>query len=74
LQKMIQTHQAPRLEEMHPDWSRMGPGEARFAYNLSLAAADALFEIYPGEGLRNILRNPEKLDTVAAELDKKLGF
>jgi len=74
LQKMILAHQAPRLEEMHPDWSRMGPGEARFAYNLSLAAADALFEIYPGEGLRNILRNPEKLDTVAAELDKKLGF
>lgn len=74
LQKMIQTHQAPRLEELHPDWSRMNPQQARFAYNLSLAAADALADLYPGEGLRNVLRNPQRLEQVTAELDKKLGF
>jgi len=74
LQKMIQAHQAPRLEELHPDWSRMNPQQARLAYNISLAAADALADLYPGEGLRNVLRNPQKLDQVTGELDKKLGF
>jgi hypothetical protein len=74
LQKMIQSHQAPKLEQLHPDWSRMSPGQARVAYNVSLAAADALADLYPGEGLRNVLRNPQRLDQVTAELDKKLGF
>ena len=74
LQKMIQAHQAPKLEELHPDWSRMSPEQARLAYNVSLAAADALADLYPGEGLRNVLRNPQRLDQVTAELDKKLGF
>lgn len=74
LQRLARTHQLPRLEELHPDWSRMSAGEARTAYNVSLAAADALYESYAGEGLRNILRNPENLGQVTDELDKKLGF
>ena len=74
LQKIIQAHQAPKLEELHPDWSRMSPQQARLAYNVSLAAADALADLYPGEGLRNVLRNPERLDQVTVEVDKKLGF
>lgn len=74
LQKLIQAHQAPSLEELHPDWSSMSPAQARLAYNISLASADALVDLYPNEGLRNILRNPDRLDQVTAELDKKLGF
>jgi tetratricopeptide (TPR) repeat protein len=74
LQKMIQAHQAPKLEDLHPDWSHMSPQQARLAYNVSLAAADALAELYPGEGLRNVLRSPERLGQVTREIDKKLGF
>lgn len=74
LQKMARAHQLPRLEELHPDWSRMSAGEARTAYNVSLAAADALYENYSDDGLRNVLRNPENLGQVTEELDKKLGF
>jgi len=74
LQRLAHTHQLPRLEELHPDWSRMSAGEARTAYNISLAAADALYENYSGDSLRNILRNPENLGQVTEELDKKLGF
>ena len=74
LQKLAQTHQIPRLEELHPDWSRMSAEEARTAYNVSLAAADILFTDYAGDGLRNILRNPEKLPEVTTDLDKSLGF
>jgi hypothetical protein len=71
---MIQAHQAPKLEDLHPDWSHMSPQQARLAYNVSLAAADALAELYPGEGLRNVLRSPERLGQVTREIDKKLGF
>ena len=74
LQRLAHTHQLQRLEELHPDWSRMSAGEARTAYNVSLAAADALYENYSGDGLRNILRNPENLGQVTEELDKQLGF
>ena len=74
LQQLAHGHQVPRLEELHPDWSRMNAEEARRAYNVSLAAADALYENYSGDGLRNILRNPENLGQVTGELDKKLGF
>ncbi len=52
----------------------MSAGEARTAYNVSLAAADALYENYSDDGLRNVLRNPENLGQVTEELDKKLGF
>jgi len=74
LQRLAHTHQLQRLEELHPDWSRMSAGEARTAYNVSLAAADALYENYSGDSLRNILRNPENLAQVTGDLDKKLGF
>jgi hypothetical protein len=52
----------------------MSETEARQAYNLSLAGADALSNAYPSESLRNILRNPDSLPQVTRELDKKLGF
>ena len=74
LQRLARQHQLPRLEELHPDWSRMSADEARQAYNLSLAAANALYESYSTDGLRNILRNPENLGQVTEVLDKKLGF
>src|SRR5579864_8183624 len=47
---------------------------ARLAYNLALAAADALYENYSSYGIRNVINNPESLRQVTAELDKKLGL
>ncbi len=73
LHQRAQAHQLPRLEELHPDWSRMNADQARIAYTLALAAADALYDDDPN-GLRNILRNPQSLGEVTAELDKRIGF
>ena len=44
------------------------------AYNLSLAAADALFDDCAGNGIRRILTNPELLPQITASLDAKLGL
>jgi tetratricopeptide (TPR) repeat protein len=74
LRQHTQSHQIPRLEELHPDWSAMSVDQARQAYSLSLAAADALVETYPGGALRNVLTNPDSLPQITAQLDKKLGF
>ncbi|HLG98016.1 MAG TPA: hypothetical protein VKX49_17000 [Bryobacteraceae bacterium] len=74
LEQLARAHQLPRLEELHPDWSRMSAGEARVAYNMSLAAADALYDAFPGDSLRNVLRNPDTLPHLTLDLDQKLGF
>jgi tetratricopeptide (TPR) repeat protein len=74
LKKLAEAHQIPRLENLGQNWSRLSVEHARTAYNLALAAADALYDSYSGYGLQNILSNPERLSQITAELDKKLGF
>lgn len=44
------------------------------AYSLALAAADALYDSYANYGIRNVLRNPDGLARITADLDRKLGF
>jgi tetratricopeptide (TPR) repeat protein len=74
LKRLVEAHQIPRLENLGQNWSRLSVEHARMAYNLALAAADALYDNYSSYGLRNILNNPESLPQITTELDKKLGF
>ena len=73
LHRLTQAHHIPRLEELRQDWSRLSVENARLAYNLALAAADALYDNYASYGIRNVLNNPDNLRQIAVELDKKLG-
>ena len=66
--------QIPRLEDLRQNWSRMSTENARIAYNLALAAADALYDNYSSYGIRNVVSNPQVLQQVTADLDKKLGL
>jgi hypothetical protein len=74
LRQLAEAHQIPRLEELSQNWSRMSTANARIAYNLALAAADALYDNFSGYGIRNVVSNPQILRQVTAELDKKLGL
>jgi len=74
LHQMAAARQIPRLEDLHQDWSQLSVENARLAYNLALAAADALYENYSSSGIRNVVNNPQRLPQVAAELDRKLGL
>jgi hypothetical protein len=74
LRQLAEAHQLPRLEELQQDWSRLSLENARLAYNLALAAADALYDNYSNYGIRNILNNPQSLPRFTAELDRKLGL
>jgi tetratricopeptide (TPR) repeat protein len=74
LHQLAAAKQIPRLEDLHQDWSQLSIDNARLAYNLALAAADALYENYSSSGIRNVVNNPQRLPQVAAELDRKLGL
>ncbi|MGD0297624.1 MAG: hypothetical protein ABSE86_10935 [Bryobacteraceae bacterium] len=74
LRELAESHQIPRLEDLRQNWSRMSTENARIAYNLALAAADALYGDFYSYGIRNVVTNPQIRQQVTAELDKKLGL
>ncbi len=59
----------PRLENLGQDWSRLDSAHAATAYALSLAAVELLYE-----NTGNLLRDPARLPSVTADLDKRLGL
>ena len=64
----------PRLSNLRQDWSRLDADHAAVAYALSLAAVELLWQDSGDDGVRNLLRNPDRLPQVTAELDRKLGL
>jgi tetratricopeptide (TPR) repeat protein len=74
LQQLAATHAIPRLENLGQNWSSLTKQNAVTAYSLALYAADALYDNYANYGIQNILRNPDRLPGITADLDQKLGF
>ena len=74
LRQLAVHHQVPRLENLGVDWFSLSRRDAVAAYNLSLAAADALCDDYRSPGVRKILSNPEALPRITAYLDAQLGL
>ena len=74
LRQLAAARQVPRLEDLHQDWSQLSIENARLAYNLALAAADALYDDYSSSGIRNVVNNPQNLPQITAALDRKLGL
>lgn len=64
----------PRLSNLRQDWSRLDAEHAALAYELSLAAVELLWQDSGDDGVRNLLRNPDRLTQVTADLDRKLGL
>jgi hypothetical protein len=71
---MLQQGKLPRLSNLKQDWSRLDEEHATAAYALSLAAVELLWQDLGEDGVRNLLRNPDRLPQVTAELDRKLGL
>ena len=72
-----------RILHVHPDLSDAlnvflrKPDQllsASEAYALSLAAVEMFYENYAAYGVRNLVNNPEKLASITADLDKRLGL
>lgn len=73
LADMAEKKKLPRLENLGQDWSRLDTEHATLAYGLALDGVETFYENYP-DGIANLLRNPERLATVATDLDKRLGL
>jgi hypothetical protein len=63
-----------KLGNLGQDWSRMDTAHAVAAYGLSLQAVDLFYDTYGIDGVRNLLRNPDRLPAIAADLDQRLGL
>jgi tetratricopeptide (TPR) repeat protein len=74
LRQLAAAHAIPRLENLGQNWSGLTKQNALTAYSFALAAADALYDNYANYGIRNVLRNPDRLPGITADLDQKLGF
>jgi len=64
----------PKLQNLGQNWSRMDAAHAQIAYAVSLKAVEIFSEQYAALGLRNLLRNPERLPEITADLDRRLGL
>jgi hypothetical protein len=71
---MAKERKVPRLENLGQDWSRLDTNHATVAYALSLAAVEIFWKDYQQYGLGNLIRSPERLAQVTAELDARLGL
>jgi len=74
ISRMAKTKQLPSLSKLDGDWSGLDANTARMAYGVALRAVEIFNQDFGGYGLRNLLRNPDKLAGYAVELDKRLGL
>jgi hypothetical protein len=72
LRAMVRGGRVPKLVNMSQSWSRLSSEHAAVAYAYALAAVELMLERYRHFGIQNILRNPEYIAGVAADLDKQL--
>jgi len=70
---MIREGKLPALDQLGQNWGRMSTEQAGAAYAMALAAVDIFCKDYAAYGLRNLLRNPERLPEITADLNRKLG-
>lgn len=74
LQTMIKAGKMPKLEDLGNGWGGMDSQHAYLAYALALAAADAMVDRFGTDGIRNLMKSPERLPDYTAQLDRILGL
>ena len=72
VQEAARANTIPKLNRMSQTWSRMSTEHATLAYSAAFAAVDVFYEKFKELGIRNLLRNPERLPQIADQLDKFL--
>lgn len=70
VQAALKQKQLPKLSAMRGGFTSLDSRSAALAYGFSRLAADLFVERYQSYGIQNILRSPERIPQVEAELDK----
>jgi tetratricopeptide (TPR) repeat protein len=72
LEKQLDSGQVPPLIQMGNSYASLGSEQAAAAYGVSLKAVDSLYRTYGSDGVRSLLRSPERLEQVSVEIDRKI--
>ncbi len=70
----IKAGKMPPLESLDHGWMNADPHNPGLAYSAALAAVERLYADYGADGVRNLLKNPERLEPITKDLDQKLGL
>jgi hypothetical protein len=73
LKQLAKEGKLPPLSAMTQGWMGLDSQNARVAYSLALEAVDLLYDNYHSDGVLNLMRNPERLAAVTADLEKRLA-
>jgi hypothetical protein len=68
----VRSGAVPRLDRIGQDWSRMSAKHSALAYGMALAAVEMIYQHYEAFGIRNLLRNPQMLEQITPDLDRRL--
>lgn len=60
----------PPLRQLTQNWSRMNAANAELAYQAALYAMELFYEHHQAYGIRNLIKNPDQLPRISAELDR----
>lgn len=73
LVELKRAQKLPSLKALAGDWNRLEAAQAAVAYALAFYAVNTLYDVHGTDGVMNLIRNPERIDNVIAELDKTLA-
>ena len=62
----------PLLRQMNQNWSRLSAEHARLAYASALYAVELFYLHHKEFGIPTLVRNPEFLDRIAADIDQRM--
>jgi hypothetical protein len=74
IEQLVQEKKLPRLEKLGSGWGGLSADQATIAYALALRAVEIFEQEMSAIGYRNLMKNPERLPQITAELDKRLGL
>ena len=72
VQSLVRQGKLPRLDNISQTWTRMNREAAENAYLYALVAVEGVYELHQSTGIAALLRNPERLPRLTAELDKRM--
>jgi len=74
LDQLAKEKKLPTLEKLGNGWGGLNADQARLAYAMALWAVEVFEQDMSAIGYRNLMKNPERLPQITAELDKLLGL
>lgn len=73
LRQLAKDGKLPTLAQLNQGFAGLDASNATVAYALALEAVTALYENYHSDGVRSLMRNPERLPAITADLEKRLA-